>query len=513
MCLKQISFSHITLIFGVIVIVIFFYGFLYEKNNVVLEKILIRKKSLAAELRTIKIIQFSDLHFKSIGIREKRVRKIINQIKPDVIFFSGDFFNSIEALENPIIFKNAVEYLSSLFFKQHFFFIVGEDEYIYRDYLKKVLIDLNITVLDNEIYSFYYRNTRCNVIGVNPDNKDLDAFYSNDKYHRNNIIRFSKFLTLSELNKYQNYRFYVGGPFTLKWQNYEINGQIQILSDNHTLGIAFYSQFPMGIYRSYFMELNPEKHVFCLNAIDNKNIYGSTCSELKIAPLRSYKFRIISKSNSSITKIRAKIWDSTEKEPNQWQIDCYDSGKNKSSRGTIGFSSLNSNLIHHIRVQMLDYDSNSTMFREGVREIPLNLKNKEIIPREEWMTLTDIKKLLYNKSRIDKPYLLEEKLKNIIGNNNLKGFNILLAHSPTIIKIAKNAGIDLVLSGHTHGGQIDIPLVDTFIHDSFEKHLLKGGLLSFSGTNLYINRGIGTSIIPIRLNCRPEITLFRLSDH
>lgn len=87
---------------------------------------------------------------------------------------------------------------------------------------------------------------------------------------------------------------------------------------------------------------------------------------------------------------------------------------------------------------------------------------------------------------------------------------ILLAHSPEIFRKVKEKNIDLVLVGHTHGGQINIPfLVDFFLPLKHDKKY-KSGLFKENSTYLYVNRGIGTTVLPLRFNSPPEITLIKL---
>ena len=83
---------------------------------------------------------------------------------------------------------------------------------------------------------------------------------------------------------------------------------------------------------------------------------------------------------------------------------------------------------------------------------------------------------------------------------------LLLAHNPVIFREAARHGIDLTLSGHTHGGQIR--LRDT------EKNIIprrrKAGLHKLRKSQLYITRGIGTVVVPMRYQCPPEISLLEL---
>jgi predicted MPP superfamily phosphohydrolase len=85
---------------------------------------------------------------------------------------------------------------------------------------------------------------------------------------------------------------------------------------------------------------------------------------------------------------------------------------------------------------------------------------------------------------------------------------LLLAHNPIILRRAARASVDLVLSGHTHGGQVAIRGERSTVRGA-RKRLLKGhGRLS--NTQIYVNRGLGTVVLPIRYGCPPEISLLEL---
>ena len=91
---------------------------------------------------------------------------------------------------------------------------------------------------------------------------------------------------------------------------------------------------------------------------------------------------------------------------------------------------------------------------------------------------------------------------------------ILLAHMPRIIRAAQDEGIDLVLSGHTHGGQVRIPFGPAIETPSDLGVWYSKGLFKFKETYLYINPGIGLEpgpdYVQVRFWCRPEITLITL---
>ncbi|HTY85319.1 MAG TPA: hypothetical protein VMB19_13945, partial [Silvibacterium sp.] len=79
-----------------------------------------------------------------------------------------------------------------------------------------------------------------------------------------------------------------------------------------------------------------------------------------------------------------------------------------------------------------------------------------------------------------------------------------------ILPIVVRHNVDLMLSGHTHGGQIRIPFLPPMFLPQLGKDYVHG-LYRLGPTQLYVNRGIGTVNLPFRFNCPPEITLITLA--
>jgi predicted MPP superfamily phosphohydrolase len=86
---------------------------------------------------------------------------------------------------------------------------------------------------------------------------------------------------------------------------------------------------------------------------------------------------------------------------------------------------------------------------------------------------------------------------------------LLLVHNPDFTEMLPDARIDLALSGHTHGGQVRLPLVGALVVPSCFGQKYSGGLAQAPNTPVYVSRGIGLIAPPLRFNCRPEITLLR----
>ena len=91
------------------------------------------------------------------------------------------------------------------------------------------------------------------------------------------------------------------------------------------------------------------------------------------------------------------------------------------------------------------------------------------------------------------------------------GFTILLSHRPELFDTYADHNMNLVLSGHAHGGQFRLPLIGGLIAPNqglFPKY--DAGLYSDGSTNMIVSRGLGNSIIPFRFNNQPEVVLIEL---
>jgi hypothetical protein len=90
---------------------------------------------------------------------------------------------------------------------------------------------------------------------------------------------------------------------------------------------------------------------------------------------------------------------------------------------------------------------------------------------------------------------------------------VLLCHAPDyadhLLKTAAGKAVGLMLSGHTHGGQVRLPLIGALQHTTLGRKYVQGWF-RLGELQLYVNRGIGTSGLPLRFDCLPEITLLTL---
>lgn len=91
-----------------------------------------------------------------------------------------------------------------------------------------------------------------------------------------------------------------------------------------------------------------------------------------------------------------------------------------------------------------------------------------------------------------------------------RGFTLLLAHSPDVLLDAEAAKADLVLCGHTHGGQVCLPLIGPLQTNTRLGRRAAQGEGVIDGARYYVSRGLGTSALRLRLFCRPELAVLTL---
>lgn len=96
-----------------------------------------------------------------------------------------------------------------------------------------------------------------------------------------------------------------------------------------------------------------------------------------------------------------------------------------------------------------------------------------------------------------------------LGGVDLSRPTLLLSHEPAVLDMPESRGLSLILSGHTHGGQISLPFVGAPARHLEQFRYLRG-LYEKDGTQLYVSRGTGMIGLPLRFGARPEIAIIRL---
>lgn len=112
-----------------------------------------------------------------------------------------------------------------------------------------------------------------------------------------------------------------------------------------------------------------------------------------------------------------------------------------------------------------------------------------------------------------RPFVDAPKLYATLNGNGPERFRILLYHTPDLAPEAAEAGIDLQLSGHTHGGQVRLPFYGALFAASLYGKAFESGRRQVGNLTLYVSRGIGLEgggAPRVRFNCPPEVVLWEL---
>ena len=110
----------------------------------------------------------------------------------------------------------------------------------------------------------------------------------------------------------------------------------------------------------------------------------------------------------------------------------------------------------------------------------------------------------------DDETVLNSKLNELISEED--GYVILLSHRPELFDTYVENKVDLIFSGHAHGGQFRIPFIGGVVAPNqgvFPQY--DAGIYSEGDTNMVVSRGVGNSIIPFRINNHPEVILIELT--
>ena len=109
----------------------------------------------------------------------------------------------------------------------------------------------------------------------------------------------------------------------------------------------------------------------------------------------------------------------------------------------------------------------------------------------------------------DAESVMNAKLEELHADSD--GYTILLSHRPELFDTYADHGMDLVLSGHAHGGQFRLPFIGGVVAPNqglFPEY--DAGIYTEGNTNMFVSRGVGNSILPFRINNRPEVILIEL---
>ncbi len=150
-------------------------------------------------------------------------------------------------------------------------------------------------------------------------------------------------------------------------------------------------------------------------------------------------------------------------------------------------------------------------YRHGLDQTKAGMRSagiEELTNRGVWLTRGGERMLL---AGVDDFWYGKPDLRKALEGAQPTDACVLLCHNPDFAESISDRRVGLVLSGHTHGGQVRVPGYGSPVVPSRYGQKYARGLVEAPATQVYVSPGVGMSGLPVRANCRPEITLLTLS--
>ncbi|HEX7185722.1 MAG TPA: metallophosphoesterase [Thermoanaerobaculia bacterium] len=284
-----------------------------------------------------------------------------------------------------------------------------------------------------------------------------------------------------------------GGP--LAWSGYEVVCDTWIDSEEAGSGITFHSRFVLGEDRMYRLRRVRPEHgnpgSFVLVA-HGTTLTGKVDTGVDPEPRRWYRMRVRTEVLPAGVRLSARVWPADSPEPRQWQAVAEDRSPYRVTSGTVGLWGWGGGTVVYRGLKVMSLEG------EALLDDPLTGERKPPELREGARGTRLAMALARS------PYV------------PLGTPRIVLAHTPDVVLEASLRGVEVVLAGHTHGGQVRLPFFGALTtRDTLGPHY-DLGRFEFAAPNarglttLYINPGVGTSVLPIRFWCPPRFAVVEL---
>lgn len=282
-----------------------------------------------------------------------------------------------------------------------------------------------------------------------------------------------------------------GGP--LSWSGYEVEVEVRLGDAGSEGGITIHSRYPAGEDRLIALTRTSSWPTFTL--VPHGTAFTAARWETGVdpEPRRWYRLRLRSEVDGGSVRVFARVWPAEEPEPELWQATAEDLSRHQVRAGTVGLWAREGTVAYRrLRVTAADgrvlleepFDSRRPPdgWRDGPRGSRLELalaRSPQVPPGTP---------------------------------------RVVLTHVPDAAMEASRVGIEAVLAGHTHGGQVRLPGGIALTTRSHLGPRYDRGLFHFAAPNrrgwtrLYVNSGVGTSLVPVRFFCPPRYAVVEMGS-
>ena len=476
-----------------IIVIITLYAHYVEPYNVKIKETDIYSPKFFRNSPGIKIVQISDVHMKRLTDYEKKVAAKINRLEPDIILLTGDFFSSVKQFEPALVdsmrrdIEHVVRFITSLEAKHGIFVSRGNYDFSNDKELSDLIIEAldqnGIKVLANSGTFLEINGDSLYIGGVDfsgfPESEVTD--FRVGVLNGNNVFQS----LFSEKNSYSHYCYIKNSEL---WKDYIFTGRLRITeTEKSGIGITFYSQFYRGLDKYYRLRQAGTGGTFQLLPHGTAVTGGHIDTGVSPDANAWYRFKITCKTLDHYTEMRAGVWPEGSPEPDEWTARAVDSSSSRLKTGTVGLWSGGEGKHQFDDLLVVNLNGDTLLHEDFEKSAP------ESNP-VNWVD--------YNYG--------DEAIPVLTRDVDPALFTVLLSHSPDYVLTAQKYGVDLVLSGHTHGGQIRLPFIGPVVCNISLGRKYMRGFFYFDKTALYVTSGIGTVFMPLRLFCPPEITVINL---
>jgi len=430
---------------------------------------------LPGEGARLRLVQISDVDFGGVGARERQAASLIAAAAPDLVAVTGDLLEFRDGRGERYL-DAAIRFLEGLPARYGIFWVVGESERHHVGILREALEGSRVRLLYNEEIDLALDGRAISLFGAGPTTARFEAIVR-DGAPWLRVRSAGLFSPLVDAE-----------PGADDWHDYDVTGQLRFEDEFDYVGILAYAS-TSDPTQAYALVRHQDRHRFHLRRLGPAGaaLVGDVLNGPDFVPGTALAYRLRVESLPAANRVRARVWKAADQEPATWALEGLDPAADRPRGGAAGICAKGGGDERWFSAWSV------ARVADGVRMGGPDLTGFDArAPR--WRCERPLRDWA-DPSAVARP------------------LRVLLAHNPDIVLdlAAQGAGgIDLVVTGHTQGGQIRLPFLGALYTGTEIGTHYAAGLFEYGGFPLYVNRGLGTSFIPLRLLCPPEVTVLTL---